>query len=76
MGYAIVNVEDIEGGGPGGVVRFVRREVGVEAFGINWFDLPSGQAGMEHDEAASGQEEVTSSSEDLRNTAVPDRGSG
>jgi quercetin dioxygenase-like cupin family protein len=58
VGYAMVNVGYIEGAGPGGIVRFVRREVGVEAFGINWFDLPSGQAGMEHDEAASGQEEV------------------
>jgi mannose-6-phosphate isomerase-like protein (cupin superfamily) len=58
MGYSVVNVEDIEGAGPGGVVRFVRREVGAEAFGINWFELPPGAEGMEHDEAASGQEEV------------------
>jgi mannose-6-phosphate isomerase-like protein (cupin superfamily) len=39
-------------------VRFVRRELGVEAFGINWFELPAGAVGMEHDEARSGQEEV------------------
>jgi mannose-6-phosphate isomerase-like protein (cupin superfamily) len=58
VGYAVVNVEDIEGAGPGGAVRFVRREIGVEAFGINWFDLPPDAAGMEHDEAGSGQEEV------------------
>jgi mannose-6-phosphate isomerase-like protein (cupin superfamily) len=58
VGYSVVNVEDIERAGPGGVVRFVRREVRGEAFGINWFELPSGAAGMEHDEAASGQEEV------------------
>ena len=33
MGYSIVNVDEIEGAGPGGAVRFVRRELGVEAFG-------------------------------------------
>jgi quercetin dioxygenase-like cupin family protein len=51
-------VEEIEGAGPGGAVRFVRRELGVQAFGINWFELPPGTAGREHDESASGQEEV------------------
>jgi quercetin dioxygenase-like cupin family protein len=59
MGYSVVNVSEIEGGGPGGVVRFVRRELGVEAFGINWFELPAGAEGMEHDESGSGQEEVS-----------------
>jgi quercetin dioxygenase-like cupin family protein len=59
MGYSVVNVEDIEGSGPGGAVRFVRRALGVEAFGINWFDLPPGAEGREHDEARSGQEEVS-----------------
>ena len=58
MGYTVVNVEDIEGAGPGGAVRFVRRELGLEAFGINWFELPPGAAGIEHDETSSGQEEV------------------
>ena len=58
MGYSIVNVEEIEGAGPGGAVRFVRRELGCEAFGINWFELPPGTPGLEHDEAESGQEEV------------------
>jgi hypothetical protein len=28
--YSIVNVDDIEPSGPGGAVRFVRRELGVE----------------------------------------------
>jgi quercetin dioxygenase-like cupin family protein len=56
--YAVVNVEDIQPDGPGGMVRFVRRELGVEAFGINWFDLPPGAEGREHDEGSSGQEEV------------------
>ena len=58
MGYSVVNVEEIEGAGPGGAVRFVRRELGLEAFGINWFELPPGAPGHEHDEADSGQEEV------------------
>src|SRR5262245_22817512 len=39
-------------------MRFVRRELGVEAFGINWFELPPGAEGYEHDETESGQEEV------------------
>ena len=42
MGYSIVNVDEIEGAGPSGAVRFVRRELGVEAFGINWFELAPG----------------------------------
>jgi quercetin dioxygenase-like cupin family protein len=58
MGYTVVNVEDIEGAGPGGAVRFVRRELGLEAFGINWFELPPGAEGLEHDESGTGQEEV------------------
>jgi quercetin dioxygenase-like cupin family protein len=59
MGYSVVNVDDIEPAGPSGAVRFVRRELGVEAFGINWFDLPPGAAGYEHNENDSGQEEVS-----------------
>ena len=58
MGYSIVNVEDVEGAGPGGRVKFVRRELGCEAFGINWFQLPPNTEGVEHDEAEKGQEEV------------------
>jgi quercetin dioxygenase-like cupin family protein len=58
VGYSKVNVDEVEGSGPGGGVRFVRRELGVEAFGINWFDLPPGAEGVEHDEASTGQEEV------------------
>ena len=59
MSYSVVNVEDIEGAGPGGAVRFVRRELGVEAFGINWFEIPPNAQGHEHDETRSGQEEVS-----------------
>jgi quercetin dioxygenase-like cupin family protein len=58
MGWSKVNVDEIEGGGPGGAVRFVRRELGAEAFGINWFEIPPGAEGREHDESATGQEEV------------------
>ena len=58
MGYSVINVNDLEPSRPGGAVKFVRRELGVEAFGINWFDLPPGAEGHEHDEADSGQEEV------------------
>jgi mannose-6-phosphate isomerase-like protein (cupin superfamily) len=58
MTYSIVDVAEIEGAGPGGAVRFVRRQLGVEAFGINWFELGPGEAGFEHDETETGQEEV------------------
>jgi uncharacterized cupin superfamily protein len=58
MGYDVVHVDELEPAGPGGAVRFVRREFGVAAFGINWYELPPGGVGREHDEADSGQEEV------------------
>ena len=58
MGYSVVNIEDIEGAGPGGAVRFVRRELGVEAFGVNWFELAPETEGHEHDEQQTQQEEV------------------
>jgi quercetin dioxygenase-like cupin family protein len=58
MGYSMVHVDEIEGSGPAGAVRFVRRELGVEAFGINWFEIPPGMEGREHDEAETQQEEV------------------
>jgi len=56
MGYSVVNVDGIEPAGPGGAVRFVRRELGVEAFGINWYEIPPNTE--EHHEHESGQEEV------------------
>src|SRR5262245_7034692 len=58
MGYSLVHIEDVEPAGPGGAVRFVRRELGVQAFGINWFELPPSTEGREHDERETGQEEV------------------
>ncbi len=66
VGYSVVHVDEIEGAGPGGAVRFVRRQLGVEAFGVNWFELPPGAEGLEHDETGTGQEEA----------AVVVRGSG
>lgn len=53
-----MHVDEIEPGGPGGAVRFVRRELGAEAFGINWFELAAGAEGRDHDETESQQEEV------------------
>ncbi len=59
MAYSVVHIDDIEGAGPGGAVRFVRRALDVEAFGINWIELGPGVEGREHDESDTGQEEVT-----------------
>jgi mannose-6-phosphate isomerase-like protein (cupin superfamily) len=58
LGYDVVRVDELAPAGPGGAVRFVRRELGVAAFGINWFELPPNAVGREHDECESGQEEV------------------
>jgi hypothetical protein len=58
MSHSVVHVDDLEAAGPRGAVKFVRRALGVEAFGINWFDLPANATGHEQDESDSGQEEV------------------
>jgi quercetin dioxygenase-like cupin family protein len=58
MGYSTVHVDEIEGAGPTGGVRFVRRQLGVEAFGINWFEIPPNAEGVKHDETTTEQEEV------------------
>jgi len=58
MGYSITHLDEIEGAGPGGSVRFVRKVLGVEAFGINWFEIAPNSEGHQHNEAESGQEEV------------------
>jgi quercetin dioxygenase-like cupin family protein len=58
VGFSMINVDEIEREGPGGAVRFVRRRLGVEAFGINWFEIPPGMEGREHDESETQQEEV------------------
>jgi len=58
VGYSLVDIADVEPAGPGGAVRFIRRELGVEAFGINWFEIPPNAEGRRHDETETGQEEV------------------
>jgi len=50
VGYSLVQVDDLPPEGPGGNVRFVRRHLGVDAFGINWFELPPNAEGREHNE--------------------------
>ena len=59
MAYSLVHLDDMEPAGPGGTVRFVRRALGIEAFGLNWFELPPNAVGHEHDERGTGHEEVT-----------------
>jgi quercetin dioxygenase-like cupin family protein len=59
MGYSVVNADEVELGGRTRQVRFVRRVLGVEAFGINMFELAPDAPGYEHDEVESGQEEVS-----------------
>jgi quercetin dioxygenase-like cupin family protein len=58
MGYTVANVDEVEGAGPGGAVRFMRKRLGAQAFGVNWFELPPDAEGIEHDESGSAQEEV------------------
>jgi mannose-6-phosphate isomerase-like protein (cupin superfamily) len=58
VGFSYVDVDTLEGEGPGGVVRKVRRALGAQAFGFNYFTIPAGVTGHEHDHADSGQEEV------------------
>ena len=58
MGYSAVNVDEVAPGGRSGHVRFMRRALGVSAFGLNWFELPPNAEGRKHDESESGQEEV------------------
>jgi hypothetical protein len=56
--YDVVDVAELPGEGPGGAVKKVRRALGARAFGFNWFELPAGVEGLEHDETSTGQEEV------------------
>jgi quercetin dioxygenase-like cupin family protein len=58
MRFSVVDVDDLEPEGPSGAVRFLRRAVGATAFGFNWFELPAGSSGPEHDETGTQQEEV------------------
>ncbi len=58
MGFSYVDIHALEGEGPGGAVRKVRRELGASAFGFNYFTLPPQSEGREHDHADVNQEEV------------------
>ena len=58
MSYDVVDVGSLEGEGPGGIVRKVRRTVNGRAFGFNYFVLPPNVEGREHDHAEARQEEV------------------
>jgi mannose-6-phosphate isomerase-like protein (cupin superfamily) len=58
VGYDYVDVDSLEGEGPGGMVRKLRRAVGARAFGFNYFTIPPGVEGREHDHADSSMEEV------------------
>jgi quercetin dioxygenase-like cupin family protein len=54
--YRVVDAARVEA--QWGVFRKMRRALGGSAFGINQVELPPGARGREHDEGASGQEEV------------------
>ena len=58
MGWDAVDVKALEPGGPGGMVRFVRKALGARAFGFNYFTLPAHAVGREHDHADTNLEEV------------------
>ena len=56
MGYSVVDVDDVPY--TWGSFRFVRHHLGATAFGFTQIDFPPDKVGSEHDETASGQEEV------------------
>jgi mannose-6-phosphate isomerase-like protein (cupin superfamily) len=56
--YDVVDVSELPGEGPGGSVRKARRALGASAFGFNYFILPAGREGHEHNHAEDGHEEV------------------
>jgi quercetin dioxygenase-like cupin family protein len=58
MPYDVVDVDQLEGEGRGGMVRKTRRALGARAFGFNYFVFPPNQEGREHSHAHDGQEEV------------------
>jgi mannose-6-phosphate isomerase-like protein (cupin superfamily) len=58
VGYTYVDVDSLEGEGPGGMVRKTRRATGARAFGFNYFTIPPGVVGRQHDHTDSNQEEV------------------
>jgi mannose-6-phosphate isomerase-like protein (cupin superfamily) len=58
VGYSYVDIDSLEGEGPGGMVRKTRRATGGRAFGFNYFTIPAGVEGREHNHADSNMEEV------------------
>jgi mannose-6-phosphate isomerase-like protein (cupin superfamily) len=58
VGYTYVDVDSLAGEGPGGMVRKTRRATGARAFGFNYFTIPPGVEGREHNHADEGMEEV------------------
>jgi uncharacterized cupin superfamily protein len=56
MAYNHVDLQDVEA--DRGVFYKMRRELGVEGFGINYIEVPPDAEGMEHDETMTGHEEV------------------
>jgi mannose-6-phosphate isomerase-like protein (cupin superfamily) len=58
VGFTYVDVDSLQGEGPGGMVRKTRRATGARAFGFNYFTLPPGVEGREHDHADADMEEV------------------
>jgi mannose-6-phosphate isomerase-like protein (cupin superfamily) len=58
VAYDVIDVKDLEGEGPGGMVRKARRALGASAFGFNYFEFPPDTEGREHNHEGNGQEEV------------------
>ena len=58
MAYDVVDVSELEGEGPGGMVRKTRRALNASAFGFNYFTFGPNQEGREHDHSENGHEEV------------------
>jgi mannose-6-phosphate isomerase-like protein (cupin superfamily) len=57
MPYKVLDASEIEAEREGRIRR-VRIALGATAFGINHIHLPPGGHGKEHDESATGQEEI------------------
>jgi mannose-6-phosphate isomerase-like protein (cupin superfamily) len=56
--FTVIDLDELEGEGPGGAVRKVRRALGARAFGFNYFTLPPNVVGRKHDHAEQNHEEV------------------
>ena len=51
--YDVVRIDELDG-----VVKKLRKALSVTAFGVNFFELPPGAEGLEHNETQTNQEEV------------------